>query len=223
MKRSTVLFLLAVALGLRSQPALSVCGDIFPPGSPGNMDCGDGVVNSLDAEEAINLIEHTIMPTDCQLINGDVPNGIPGFCGNPSGTSNCSLNGVIDVYDYLVIADKAMGRMNCCDHCYLDADRDGFINNGDNCPNMPNGPFLGTCTAGMKGATCTGNASCGPRGVCSMNQEDTYPPSGNGVGDACDCEGNFDCDDDVDGSDAAKFKEDFGRSKLLKGCPNCRG
>jgi len=222
MKKSSVLFLLVFAVGLRAHPVLSVCGDIFPPGSPGAMDCGDGVVNTLDADEAIYLIENNITPTACQLINGDVPNGIPGFCGYPPGTSNCSVNGILDIYDYMVIADKSMGRINCCDHCYMDADRDGFMNDADNCPNAPNGPFLGTCTTGTKGATCTGNISCGARGVCSMNQEDNYPPSGNGVGDACDCEGNFDCDGDVDGSDASKFKEDFGRSIFINQCPFCK-
>ena len=29
------------------------------------------------------------------------------------------------------------------------------------------------------------------------------PPGGNECGDACDCEGNFDCDEDCDGTDAA--------------------
>ena len=43
-------------------------------------------------------------------------------------------------------------------------------------------------------------------------QVDTCPPQGNGIGDACDCEGNFDCDTDCDGTDAATFKVDFGRS-----------
>jgi hypothetical protein len=53
-----------------------------------------------------------------------------------------------------------------------------------------------------------------------MNQEDTYPPGGNGIGDACECEGNFDCsvDQDVDGSDAALFKADFGRSSIEHPC-----
>jgi hypothetical protein len=222
MKKSAVLFLLAFALGSRAQTALSVCGDIFPPGSPGAMDCGDGVVNALDAEEAIYLIENNITPTDCQLINGDVPNGIPEFCGYPPGTFNCALNGVFDIYDYMVIADKAMGRINCCDYCYLDADRDGFMNDFDNCPNMPNGPYLGTCTVGKRGASCRNNEACGVMGVCSLNQEDNYPPSGNGVGDACDCEGNFDCDGDVDGTDASMFKEDFGRSIFYNQCPACR-
>ena len=33
------------------------------------------------------------------------------------------------------------------------------------------------------------------------------------------CEGNFDCDQDVDGSDASLFKSDFGRSALNNPCP----
>jgi hypothetical protein len=57
-------------------------------------------------------------------------------------------------------------------------------------------------------------------------QDDTLPPQGNGLGDACDCEGNFDCDGDVDGSDASDFKDDFGRSMFLNPCTNpipCNG
>jgi hypothetical protein len=57
-------------------------------------------------------------------------------------------------------------------------------------------------------------------------QEDTYPPGGNGIGDACECEGNFDCDQDCDGSDAATFKADFGRSTYNRPCTNadpCNG
>ena len=33
------------------------------------------------------------------------------------------------------------------------------------------------------------------------------------------CEGNFDFDEDVDGTDAAVFKEDFGRSPFFNPCP----
>ena len=33
------------------------------------------------------------------------------------------------------------------------------------------------------------------------------------------CEGNFDCDQDVDGTDAFIFKTDFGRSQLSNPCP----
>ena len=52
-----------------------------------------------------------------------------------------------------------------------------------------------------------------------MNQEDDFPPGGNGIGEACECEGNFDFDQDVDGTDAARFKSDFGRSAFSNPCP----
>lgn len=60
------------------------------------------------------------------------------------------------------------------------------------------------------------------------NQEDALPPEGNSIGDACDCEGNFNCDEDadVDGSDAFTFKADFGRSPILNPCStesSCHG
>ena len=59
------------------------------------------------------------------------------------------------------------------------------------------------------------------------NQEDELPhPNGNGIPDACDCEGNFDCDGDCDGTDAAVFKGDFGRSQFQRPCTNadqCKG
>jgi hypothetical protein len=57
-------------------------------------------------------------------------------------------------------------------------------------------------------------------------QEDTLPPQGNGVGDACECEGDFSCDGDVDGSDASMFKFHFGRSISHYQCSSldpCRG
>ncbi len=95
-----------------------------------------------------------------------------------------------------------------------------FLADGDNCSDMPNGPYLGTCTSGKVGSPCIAHAACGANGICSLNQEDTFPPQGNGIGDACDCEGNFNCDtdSDVDGSDAALFKAAFGRSIILEPC-----
>jgi hypothetical protein len=70
-----------------------------------------------------------------------------------------------------------------------DVDRDGILIDEDNCPFDYN-----------------------------PNQEDTFPPSGNGIGDACECEGDLDCDKDQDGLDAAKFKEEFGSSSLSGHC-----
>jgi hypothetical protein len=34
----------------------------------------------------------------------------------------------------------------------------------------------------------------------------------------CDCKSNFDCDYDVDGTDGARFKADFGRSLFSNPC-----
>ena len=120
----------------------------------------------------------------------------------------------------------------------------------DNCPTVPNGANEGTCTSGYIGVACTTNGNCGVEGFCSINQEDTDtdgvgdacdncsdnanpgqedtypPPSGNNCGDACECEGNFDGDQDQDGSDAATFKLDFGRSPFFNPCINgdsCNG
>ena len=62
--------------------------------------------------------------------------------------------------------------------------------------------------------------------IYNPEQEDLYPPQGNNIGDACDCEGDFGCDGDCDGTDAATFKVDFGRSAFEDPCDevnSCNG
>jgi hypothetical protein len=54
--------------------------------------------------------------------------------------------------------------------------------------------------------------------IYNPDQEDTYPPGGNGIGNSCDCEGDFGCDGDVDGLDANIFKVDYGRSAYYNPC-----
>lgn len=79
-----------------------------------------------------------------------------------------------------------------------DIDGDGILNLSDNCPSFPN----------------------------PMQIDIAPPPAGNGTGDACDCEGNFDCDEDCDGTDATIFKDNFGRSAFTNPCtdePQCLG
>ena len=223
MQKMAVLFFVALSFSLKADPVLSIYGDIFPPGTPGTMNCGDGVVNTLDIDEGGRIIENMVIPTACQLVNGDVPNGVPEFCGYPPGTSNCEINGVFDIFDYMVIVDKAMGRINCCDHCFTDTDSDGLINELDNCADTPNGPFLGTCAKTITGVVTTGSGVvCDTAGVCTqaefcqMHQEDY---NGNGVGDVCECYGDFNLDGDCDGSDAAIFKNTFGRNLFYRPCP----
>ena len=99
------------------------CGDIYPQdciGGPcgGSGDtCGDGVVDLFDILEAIDIILGLQEATICQIENGDVPNGMPPYCGNPAGTPNCEGDGDVDIFDVLVMIDKALGKANCCDYC----------------------------------------------------------------------------------------------------------
>jgi hypothetical protein len=104
-----------------------------------------------------------------------------------------------------------------------DVDCDGVSDSNDNCTATRNGPTGGICTSGKIGEICRSDEWCGPPedpGVCSINQEDSYPPSGNSIGDACDCEGNFNCDLDVDGEELTAFLADFGRGQYDRPCIN---
>jgi hypothetical protein len=123
-----------------------------------------------------------------------------------------------------------------------DDDCDGVADGDDNCPAAANGAVVGTCISGKMGVPCMSDAWCGTSGICSMAQDDpdsdgtadacdtcpnlanpsqadSCPPGGNGCGDACECEGNFQGNDvDCDGTDAAIFKSDYGRSSLNRPC-----
>ena len=99
------------------------CGDIYPQDCELGGDCGavtccgDGVIDLFDILEGVDIILNLQVATACQIGNGDVPNGMPPYCGNPSGTPNCETDGDIDIFDVLVMIDKALGKMNCCDYC----------------------------------------------------------------------------------------------------------
>jgi hypothetical protein len=104
-----------------------------------------------------------------------------------------------------------------------DEDEDGIQDDQDNCPNMPNGPLLGTCINifnGVVGTTCLNDSECGIWENCSNSQEDR---DNNGSGDACDtvtfCRGLADFDQDVDANDVTAFLAHFGRSQFNNPCP----
>ncbi len=98
------------------------------------------------------------------------------------------------------------GRGDVCDEDY---DSDGILDVNDNCPSAPNGPILGACYSWPVIEVCTTQSDCGVEGSCSMNQEDSYPPGGNGCGDACECHADCNDDQNVDLSDLVIMKQQF--------------
>ena len=107
-------------------------------------------------------------------------------------------------YDPLLLQDcDEDGILDACDEDTIDIDGD-MVDDGegeghgcDNCPATPN-----------------------------TDQEDTYPPGGNAIGDACDCESDFNCDGNVDADDVTTFLTDFARGHFFDPCENgnpCNG
>jgi hypothetical protein len=97
--------------------------------------------------------------------------GVGDICDNCINDSNP------DQQDY---DDDTLG--DACDNC-TDTDGDGYGNPGfpantcdeDNCPDIPNGPDLGSCInilTGVVGTTCMNDGECGTGETCSNDQED---------------------------------------------------
>lgn len=80
-----------------------------------------------------------------------------------------------------------------------DSDTDGIPDDCDNCPDVPNGPDLGTCVQGTSG-TCLTDEECGTDGLCSINQENF---DGDDEGDVC--------DDDIDNDGVNNVDNDGNR------------
>ncbi|MBW1856205.1 MAG: hypothetical protein JRJ00_16305 [Deltaproteobacteria bacterium] len=96
-----------------------ICGDVYPSDCYECANCGDGVVDLFDILEEIDIVLGLQDASMCQMLHGDVPLGMPPYCGNPAGVNppNCEADGEIDIFDALVIIDKALSRLNCCDYC----------------------------------------------------------------------------------------------------------
>jgi hypothetical protein len=134
----------------------------------------------------------------------------------PSGTAAITITNeiLVDIDKNTVSSTIVNG--NILVQGSIDMDNDGISDVQDNCPEIPNGPDLGTCTAGANiSQECTNNSSCGTGGFCSMNQEDT---DGNGQGDACQ---SIPCSISITGLDLPGRRNipvTCGKTKLLSPC-----
>lgn len=172
--------------------------------------CGSGMrsnlaANFLDANGYLHIYDMTggmnawtydrvgCVDSDADAVNDDLDN-CPAMMNAGQEDADEDDTGDVcdncpDDYNPLQIDCDDDGTGDACDLDAADPDGDGADDLCDNCPSTAND-----------------------------DQFDSYPPGGNGCGDACECEGNFDGDTDVDGSDASAFKSDFGRSKLMDPC-----
>jgi hypothetical protein len=99
----------------------------------------------------------------------------------------------------------------------IDSDGDGVLDCNDNCVAYPNGPLFGTCVKSVSGVMvnlggfCNDISECYTGGICDKAQGDSYPPGGNGCGDACECYADIDNDGKVQLTDLVTMKSEFNK------------
>jgi hypothetical protein len=225
--KTQVLGLFRAGIGDEDDDGIADAGDNCPndpnPGQ-GNAD-GDADGDACDTDDDDDTIVDASdnCPYDANLDQADGDSdGVGDVCDNCPGASDPNP-GQED-------ADRD-GIGNACDTCPYDhdamADLDGdtVCLSEDNCPDDANAGQENSDTDWL------GDACDNCPDHFNTHQEDRYPPmedfTGNGIGDACDCEGDFDCDGNVDATDVGSFLTDFGRNQFNNPCdtgsPPCNG
>jgi hypothetical protein len=123
----------------------------------------------------------------------------------------------LGMIDDIRIYNRVLSDAEIQEVSYLDQDSDGFPDNTDNCPEIANGPNLGTCIDcfnGDIGQTCTSSDECGEHGVCSLNQEEICSDFDDDQ--VINEEDNCVCIDNTDQSDT----DDDGIGDVCDNCPD---
>ena len=127
-------------------------------------------------------------------------------------------NRFLGIIDDVRVYNRVLSDAEIQEVAYLDQDNDGLPDDSDTCPEMANGPNLGTCMNclnGNAGQACTSSDECGDHGFCSLNQEAICSEDfdedqiSNGE-DTCIC---------IDNPDQADSDED-GRGDVCDNCLN---
>jgi len=153
--------------------------------------------------DLIHLVHTYDSITELLYVNGVPQPPMLGSTGNYSnwddndvfnlgneGTSDRPWYGkihLVAVYDRALIQEEIEQNFEAGPNDLLltDSDGDGIYDADDNCPEIPNGPELGTCfnDPGKTGKTCTSHSECGCTGICNLDQNDTDEDE---IGDVCD-------------------------------------
>lgn len=174
----------------------AICDDGDNSGVVGDNMCTGGNRKYCDD----NCIEYP--NPDQSDVDGD---GIGTVCDNclliPNGPSSGTCIGKSGSQGVIVYVGVNCTSNNDCDIIYPGADITSCQMNQEDTDSDGRGDVCDNCPSNY-----------------NPGQEDTYPPQGNGCGNACECEGNFDGDKDQDGTDAYQFNLDFGRSLFYHPC-----
>jgi len=101
-----------IAAGLTGSVCNFGCGDLYPPETfPGASDCGNSIVDIFDILREVDFAIGKRVADGCQASRVDVPTGTPPNCIAPDG--------VINIFDIMVIIDMALHRQDCCSYYYM--------------------------------------------------------------------------------------------------------